>query len=95
MMMVLFILVEITIPLEINCVGVLEDLSSDGNVSDEGALLVDVGSLDGLLGGLESDSDISVVSGGLLLSVGQKVLGVKEHSGLLLESFLGLLGVRT
>lgn len=36
----------------------LEDLSTNGNISSEGALLVDVGSLDGSIGGLDAESDI-------------------------------------
>ena len=32
----------------------LEDLSTDGNISSEGALLVDVGSLNGSIGGLDA-----------------------------------------
>lgn len=36
----------------------LEDLSTNGNISSEGALLVDVGSLDGSIRGLDAESDI-------------------------------------
>ncbi len=43
----------------------LEDLSTDGNISSEGALLVDVGSLDGSIGGLDAESDILYPTHGL------------------------------
>jgi hypothetical protein len=36
----------------------LEDLSTDGNVSGEGALLVDVGAFNGGIGGFNSETDI-------------------------------------
>ena len=49
----------------------LEDLSTDGNISSEGALLVDVGSLDGSIGGLDAESDILYPTHGLdLFGVG-------------------------
>ena len=36
----------------------LKDLSTNGNISSEGALLIDVSSLDGSIGGLDAESDI-------------------------------------
>ena len=63
----------------------LEDSASDGDLTSEGALLVDVVALNGLLGCLESESDILIVSdsGGCLL--GDQLLGVEEYVVLLLE----------
>jgi len=40
----------------------LEDLSSNGDIGSEGAFLVDVVSFDSLLGSLEVESDVLVVS---------------------------------
>lgn len=70
----------------------VKDSASDRDVTSEGALLVDVGAVDGLVGGLETETDILVPS----LSLGSNLLaalrlGVLEKV-LLLESFLGLLG---
>ena len=39
----------------------LEDLAADSNARGEGALAVDVVGLDGLLGGLEAETDVFVV----------------------------------
>lgn len=69
----------------------VKDSASDRDVTSEGALLVDVGAVDGLVGGLETETDILVPS----LSLGSNLLaalrlGVLEKV-LLLESFLGLL----
>lgn len=66
-----------------------QDLTSDGNFTDEGALLVDVGTVDGFLGGLVTKTNFLVPSLGLLTSLG---LGVGEDVGLLLESSFGLNG---
>ena len=69
--MVLVILVETTTPLGINvsiCVcilKVLDDSSSDGDITSEGALLVDVSTFNGFSGGLEAQTDISVISDAL------------------------------
>jgi len=65
----------------------LEESATDGHVAGEGALLVDVGALDGGLRGLETESNFFVESnaaGGLL---GHNFLRGKEHAVLLLESF--------
>eukprot|EP01084_Bolivina_argentea_P177197 306473_1 len=64
----------------------LQDTSTDGNVSGERTLLVNELSLDSLLGGLESETDISVESQTLSL------LGdlANEDGGLLLECSLVL-----
>ena len=63
----------------------LEDLSSDVDVAGEGAFLIDIVALDGLLGGLEVETNVLVVpsSGRGLLS--QQLLAVQEDSVLLLE----------
>ena len=63
----------------------LENLSSDGDVAGEGALLVDVVGLNGFLGGLEVEANILVVAhtgAGLL---GEQLLAVQEDVVLLLE----------
>ena len=44
----------------------VEDASSDGNISGKGALLVDVVTLNGGIGSLDSESDITNVTHGLL-----------------------------
>jgi len=44
----------------------LQNSSSDGNVSSEGALLVDVGSLDGFLGGLKAKTNGLIISESIL-----------------------------
>jgi len=62
-----------------------EDATTDGNVTSEWAFLVDVGSFDRLAGGLESETDITVVPQ-ILLHLGS--FSVKENRGLLLERFL-------
>lgn len=59
-----------------------EDLSTDRDKTNEGALLVNVGSLDGLLGGLETKTNILIPSLGLLVDLG---LGVLEDVRLLKE----------
>lgn len=41
---------------------------SDGDITSKGALFVNVGALNGLLGRLEAQTDIFVVSGKLLLA---------------------------
>lgn len=62
-----------------------QDTATDGDITSEGALLVDVGTLDGFLGDLETKTDILVPTGVALLSV-----GVKGDTSLLLESLLNL-----
>lgn len=47
-----------------------QNLTSDGNVTNKGALLVDVGALDGRLGGLESQSNVLNPSLGLSVTLG-------------------------
>ncbi len=39
----------------------LEDTAADGHVASEGALLVNVHTVDGSLGGLEAEADVLVV----------------------------------
>jgi len=66
-----------------------EDSATDRDVASEGTLLVDVSALGGLTGSLETKTDVLDVS---LLGLGA-LLGVVDNSGLLLVSFLDLLGV--
>ena len=69
-----------------------EDTTTDGDIAGEGALLVDVVTLNGLLGGLETKTDLlvpAVVLDGLLAGN----LGVLEDTLLLLESLFDLLWV--
>ncbi|ANB12926.1 hypothetical protein AWJ20_1204 [Sugiyamaella lignohabitans] len=54
--------------------GTGEDTASDGDKSDEGALLVNVRTLDGLLGGLETKTNFLIPSLGLLAGLGLAVL---------------------
>ena len=63
----------------------LEDLSSDGDVTSEGAFLVDVLALDGFGRGAETETSVFVVAGSSLTA-----LGVQEDAGLLLECMLVL-----
>jgi len=63
-----------------------EDTTTDGNITSEGALLVDVGTLDGFLGGLETKTNLLVPTVVSLLGD----LGVLENSNLLLEGFFDL-----
>jgi len=65
----------------------LEDTATDGHVSGEGALLVNIVSVDGLLGGLDSETNVAEVTA-LLASYG--LLVGQEDSGLLLEGSLVL-----
>jgi hypothetical protein len=55
-------LVETTIPLRVKKI-LLKNTSSDGDISSEGTLLVDVVRLDGIGGSLESQSNLLEVSG--------------------------------
>jgi len=64
-----------------------QDTAADGHVAGEGALLVNVGSLDGLTGGLEAEANVVVVATNALLARG---LGVLEDGGLLLVGLLVL-----
>ena len=88
--MVPFILVEITRPLSLNPI-LLEDSSSDGNVSGERALVVDVLSGDGLLWSLETQTNVSVVSQTLGEFSRAQILLVHEDGWLLLVCFFSLL----
>lgn len=69
--------------------GTGENLTTDGDKTNEGALLVNVRTLDSLLGSLETKTDLLIPSLGLLVDLG---LGVLEDVRLLLESTLGLNG---
>ena len=60
--------------------GTSENLATDRNKTNEGALLVNVGSLDSLLGGLETKTNFLIPSLGLLVDLG---LGVLEDMRLL------------
>ena len=63
-----------------------ENTSTDGNFTSEGALLVDVVAFNGLLGSLETETNILVPTVVSLLGD----LGVLEDTNLLLEGFLDL-----
>ena len=68
-----------------------QNTATDRDVSCERALLVNVGSLDGLAGSLEAEADVAVVATTLLLGLGGGgALGVHENGILLLESLLVL-----
>lgn len=62
-------------------------------VSGPRALLIDVGSLNGLLRSLETKTDVLEITLSLVILGLQGALGTSEDILLLLESFLGLFGV--
>ena len=68
----------------------LEDLAADGDVAGEGAFLVDVAGLDGLLGGLEAKAHILEVPDAGRGLLGEELLAVEEDVFLLLEGSLVL-----
>ena len=68
----------------------LQDSSTDLNISGEGALLVNIATLNGLSGGLEAKADALVVADILLTGC---LLGGKEHGFLLLECLLSLCSI--
>jgi len=70
--------------------GTGEDTATDGDHAGEGALLVDVGALNGGLGGTETQTDILVPSPGAGVLAGTTSLVVQEDVRLLLESALRL-----
>lgn len=69
-----------------------EDTTTDADVTGEGALLVDVLALDGLLGGLEAKTDVLGETDTLALAgLGAEHAGLTDVDGrLLLESSFGL-----
>lgn len=67
----------------------LQDAAADRHVPSEGALLVDVVTLDGLLRGLEAQADALVVTHGALLGLDSTGLA-NEDGILLLVRLLGL-----
>lgn len=69
--------------------GTSQDLTSDRDLANKGALFVNVGALDGSLGGLETQTNVFIPSLGLSVGLG---LGVGEDVRLLLESSLRLNG---
>ena len=71
----------------------LEDSSSDGDVSNKGALLVDEASLDGSIGGLDSKSDILYEAHRLLLGSSNGALSGNENGILLLVSLFVLIAL--
>ena len=74
--------------------GSRQDAPADGHVAREGALLVDVGTLDGLLGRLEAEADRAVEAGAGLSGLGALLsfaLGEQVDAVLLLEGLLVLL----
>ena len=57
----------------------LEDLSTDGNISSEGALLVDVGAFDGSIGGFDAKTNVFDPTHGLdLFSVNITLAGYEN-----------------
>ena len=76
-MMVLVILVETTTPLKdkySNMSSLLDDLSSNTNITSEGALFVDVMTFDGFLGSSETQTNILVISNTLSGLLGEELL---------------------
>ena len=71
----------------------IKDSSSDGDVSDEGALLVDEGSLDSRVGGLDSKSDVLNETHGLLAGGANSTLSGDENGILLLVSLFVLIAL--
>lgn len=69
--------------------GTGKDASTDGNVTSEGALLVNVDTGDGFLGGDEAQTDVLVPAG--TLALGNDALVVGEDGVLLLERLVMLL----
>ena len=72
-----------------------EDTATDGDISSEGAFLVNISAINSLSWGFEAQSDTLVVAGELLLGLlatisDQNTLLVLEDGGLLLISPLGL-----
>ena len=66
----------------------LDDSSSDGDITSEGALLIDVSTFNGFSGGLEAQTDVLVVSD-TLGGLGRKdLLAVEGDTSLLVESSL-------
>ena len=65
----------------------LQDLTTDGNITSEGALLVDVISLDGRVGGLDAQTDILHPAHGLHL-LGVDIALTGDEDGI-----LGLVGL--
>lgn len=66
-----------------------EDAAADGDVTGEGALLVNVRATDSSVGGLEAQADVTEVTRNLRV-LRDGALGAQVHGGLLLESLLGL-----
>ncbi len=70
-----------------------QDTTSNAHITSEGALLINVLSLDGGLGGLVSQTNVLVKSHSLLGSSTQNTGLADIYGGLLLESSLGLMNV--
>ena len=66
----------------------VEDASSDGNISGKGALLVDVATLNGGIGSLDSESYITNVTHGLLALITNGALAGDKDSILFLVRIL-------
>lgn len=64
-----------------------QDTATNGDATGEGALLVDVGTNDGLLGGLETETNLLVPTLGGLVDLR---FGGSEDVRLLLEGLFGL-----
>lgn len=69
----------------------LEDTATNADIASEGALLVDVLALDGLLGGLEAETNVLPVPQAAVGSLlAKNTLLAQEDGGLLLERTLSL-----
>lgn len=66
-----------------------QDAATDGHITSEGTLLVNIGPLNGLSGGLEAQANLAQMALGFAALL-TYCLGVKEDSRLLLESLLRL-----
>jgi len=71
----------------------LEDSSSDGNISGEGALLVDEGSLNSGVGGLDSETYVLDETHGLLAGASNGTLAGNENGILLLVCLFVLIAL--
>lgn len=65
-----------------------ENASTDGDITGEGTLFVDIGTSDSLLRGFEAKTNILIPAG--TLTLGHNTLVVKEYGVLLLETALVL-----
>ena len=64
----------------------LENLSTDGDVTGEGAFLINISSFNGFLGSFEAKTDVLEISDSSGRLLCEKLLAIEEHIFLLLES---------